>query len=440
MTSAYGFASNSNAQWAPLPVSVRSSPSADFSLELTAHRDQTWVGFGGCFNEAGWEALEHVPAATRDQVLDRLFAVEGDLRLNYCRVPIGASDYALEWYAHHDRPDDYAMDHFSISRDECYLLPYLREALRRRPDLRLFASPWSPPVWMKRPRAYNYGRLREEPAIQHAYALYLLRFVEAYRAAGVRVEALHVQNEPNSDQKFPSCVWTGAQMRDFVRDYLGPCFAAAGEGCEIWLGTLERCGQAGAPDGFDHWVNLVLADPAARRYVRGIGYQWAGKWLMARTRAAWPEFPIVQTENECGNGSNTWEYAGYVFDLCQHYLAHGAVAYVYWNMVLPSGGESTWGWKQNSLFRIDRVSGQVHTNPEFWVLKHYAHAVVPGARRISTRGRLSAQAVAFANPDGSRVVVLKNPFDHVLPVHVTEGDRHFAGELPPRAFATVILA
>ena len=108
-----------------------------------------------------------------------------------------------------------------------------------QPELRLIASPWSPPTWMKQPRVYNNGVLRWEPEILEAYALYLLRFVQAYQAEGLPVQQLHVQNEPNSDQKFPSCVWTGAKMRDFIRDFLGPRFREAGADCEIWAGTIE---------------------------------------------------------------------------------------------------------------------------------------------------------------------------------------------------------
>ncbi len=106
-------------------------------------------------------------------------------------------------------------------------------------NLRLFASPWSPPTWMRQPHVYNYGVLRWEPEILEAYALYLLRFVQAYQAEGLPVHQLHVQNEPDSNQKYPSCIWTGAKMRDFIREYLGPRFREAGVACEIWAGTID---------------------------------------------------------------------------------------------------------------------------------------------------------------------------------------------------------
>ena len=200
-------------------------------LFVTEREHQVIEGFGGCFNEMGWQSLQTLPEDCRTQVLHDLFDSTSGCGHSWCRVPIGASDYAFEWYSHNEHDGDVAMEHFSIARDHSSLIPYIRAAVSIQPNLRLFASPWSPPTWMKQPRAYNNGVLRWEPEILEAYALYLLRFVEAYRAEGLPVQQLHVQNEPNSDQKFPSCVWTGAKMRDFIRDYLGPRFRQAGVYC-----------------------------------------------------------------------------------------------------------------------------------------------------------------------------------------------------------------
>jgi glucosylceramidase len=290
-------------------------------------------GFGGCFNEMGWQALQTLSIDRRAQVLRDLFDPTTGCGYRLCRVPIGANDYALEWYSHNEHDGDIAMKHFSIARDQLSLIPYVRAAMAIQPDLHLFASPWSPPTWMKQPRAYNSGVLRWEPEILEAYALYLLKFVQAYHAEGLPVQQLHIQNEPNSDQKFPSCVWTGGKMRDFIRDYLGPCFREADVPCEIWAGTIER------PD-YDAWAHTILMDPLARAFIAGVGYQWAGQGAVQRTHQSWPELRLLQTESECGNGSNTWEYAHYVFTLLHHYLNNGVNGYVYWNMVLPPGGFS----------------------------------------------------------------------------------------------------
>jgi glucosylceramidase len=229
----------------------RSAPQAAApgdSLALTGAQDQTVLGFGGCFNELSWIALQRLSEDQRQEVLDLLFAPQADgLRLNFCRMPIGASDYGAKWYSHNETPGDYAMASFSIDGDRENLLPYMREAYRRNPGIKLFASPWSPPTWMKNPPVYNYGRLIWTEENLAAYALYFARFVEAYAQEGIHVDQIHPQNEPVADQKFPSCLWTGRQYAEFIGKYLGPLFAQRGLDTEIFLGTINAPDRAACP-------------------------------------------------------------------------------------------------------------------------------------------------------------------------------------------------
>ncbi|MDF3058358.1 MAG: glycosyl hydrolase [Rariglobus sp.] len=414
------------------------------ALQIAGPAGPPLMGFGGCFNELGARELFRLGEDGRREILNALFGEEG-CAFNFCRLPIGASDYALDWYSHAETPDDYAMAHFSIERDRRHLLPYIRAAQGIRPALRLFASPWSPPVWMKERARYNGSRLCSEPRVHAAYADYLLKFVRAYRDEGVEIEQLHVQNEPNSDQKFPSCLWTGASMRDFIRDHLGPRFEAARERCEIWAGTIERGMLLGwqpeslEGDSYHNWIHTLLSDSEVRRLVKGVGYQWNGKGALAQTRANWPDLPIIQTENECGDGRNTWSYAFYVFDLMWHYFNQGCRAYVYWNMVLPPGGESTWGWKQNTLITVDGASGAITYNPEFYVMKHLAHFVRPGARCVPLRGDQAALSLLFQNADGSRVLVIANPLASPLEADVALEGLMGRLEIAPRSISTVVL-
>jgi glucosylceramidase len=392
-----------------------------------------WRGWGGCFNELGWRALEALPDDARADVLDDLFGPGDGCRFSFCRLPVGASDYAESWYSLNETPGDLAMERFSIERDRACLIPYIRAAGRRRADMTLFASPWSPPTWMKRPPAHNYGTLIWEPDYLRAYALYFLKFVRAYRKEGIEIAQIHPQNEPNSDQKFPSCLWTGGRMREFIRDYLGPLFASEQEPCEIWIGTIER------PD-YNRWANLILSDPAARACVSGVGYQWAGKGAVHQTHRSWPDVPIIQTENECGDGRNTWQYARYVFSLIHHYVTNGAVAYVYWNMVLAEGGESTWGWRQNSMVTVDAAAGRAARRPEFYVMKHCSRFIEPGARRLGLGGPWAGNAVAFANPDGARAIVVLNPFEDERAMTLREGPHLLTVPLAALSLNTLYLA
>jgi glucosylceramidase len=402
------------------------------NLSLSGSTYQTWQGFGGCFNEIGWSAMTVLKQPERRKILESLFHPQSGCRFTLCRLPIGASDYALEWYSHNEHAGDYAMEKFSIDRDHHYLLPYIKAALAIRNDLRLFASPWSPPTWMKNPRAYNYGTLISEKRNLAAYALYFLKFVQAYASQGVNIEQVHVQNEPVADQKFPSCLWTGEQLRDFIRDHIGPLFAAKQPGTSVWLGTLNT-------DDYNKFPLTVLSDEKAQRFTAGVGLQWAGKGVAYRLGAAWPDVPMMQTENECGDGKNTWQYAQYIFDLMQHYITAGVVGYTYWNMVLPPEGKSTWGWRQNAMITVDPATRVVTYNPEFYVMQHFAHFVEPGAVRLGLNGSWMGNSVAFRNPDGRVIVVMNNPLATSQVVNLRIGETAISTELPADSFNTIVV-
>ncbi|UUZ84946.1 hypothetical protein LJK88_15855 [Paenibacillus sp. P26] len=435
-------ASTPEAAWKEM--SVPDAASDDANLTMTGEYFQTVEGFGGCFNELGFIALSHLTEEQREKVFHDLFHPEGEHRFSICRLPIGASDYALDWYSLNETDGDLAMERFSIERDRRYLIPYIKEALKLNPDLKLFASPWSPPTWMKFPKAYNYGTLRWEKDILEAYALYFVKFVEAYREEGITIHQIHVQNEVVADQKFPSCVWTGEQLREFIRDYLGPAFEKHGLDTEIWLGTIN------APEPWDEWLkkkatghdayaHTVLSDPEAYKYVKGVGYQWAGKYGIQRTVQSYPELRYMQTENECGDGENTWFYAMYVFNLYQHYFTNGVNAYIYWNMVLEPKGRSTWGWEQNSMITVDPAEGRVIRNPEYVVMKHFAHWVNPGSKRIGLKGPWTGNAATFERPTGEKVVVIANPFKETRVIRLSDGASVRAFELEPESFNTIVI-
>jgi glucosylceramidase len=286
-----------------------------------------------------------------------------------------------------------------------------------------------------------------EEEVLRAYALYFLKFVRAYHEEGIEVSRLHLQNEPFADQKFPSCLWSADQFIVFIRDYIGPLFESEKEAAEIWLGTLNGPGQMSfGPggirlDSYDDYVDRILLDGGARRHIRGVGYQWAGRADIQRTHESWPELGIMQTENECGDGGNGWDYAFYVFNLMRHYFANGACSYAYWNMVLEPGGLSTWGWPQNSMITIDPEKGDAILNPEYYVMKHYSRFVKGGARRRATTGRWSGSSTAFENPDGTLVLVTGNLQPSARTMAVAEGGKRVASLcLAPRSINTIVFA
>jgi glucosylceramidase len=393
----------------PAPHAAKNLSSAPDIMIQTKKPLQAIDGFGGCFNELGWNVLLALPEADRAKVMHELFADQG-CGFTLARLPIGASDYGREWYSLDDTPDDLALTHFSIDRDRGYLLKYVKAATDVRPDLGIWISAWSPPAWMKDNNKYNGGHLKADPAVRAAYAFYLAKSVQAYQGEGLHVYAIMVQNEPKSNSSYPTCVWDGPQMRDFVRDYMGPAFRDQKVSAELWLGTLNDAKVA-------DYAIPVLSDPAAAAFITGVAYQWEGKDAIAETHRRWPELKLMQSESECGKGANSFSDAEYTFSLIRKYLNAGASSYFYWNMVLQPGGKSKWGWVQNALITIDPATQAVTYHPEFFLMKHVAHFVRPGSHLATCTGAWGDK-LAFVGADGSAVLLVGNSRNEPLPVTI----------------------
>ncbi len=425
-----------------MPSEHEGIPVLNVDLEKT---QQTVTGFGACFNELGWDALNVLPDSTRQMILREFFTEEG-FNFTICRVPMGANDYARDWYSLNDTPGDFAMENFTIDRDRENLVAYIREAMEYNPDLQVWGSPWCPPAWMKtnnhyacRPDVVNdlpeagagqEGRTQfiMEPEYLSAYALYFRKFVEAYRAEGVNLYAVHVQNEPNSCQNFPSCVWTAEDQATFIGEYLGPQFEEAGLDAEIWYGTYER--------PWIEKVDTLLQDEKASPYIAGVGFQWAGKKAIPAVNEKYPEMDLMQTESECGDGSNDWAAAEYTWSLIKHYFENGVNSYLYWNMILDETGKSQWGWKQNSLISVNRESGEYQFNPEYYLFKHLTHVVKPGAVKLETPEGYE-QALFFKNPRGELCGVLINETFEMKAVQIEVDGKYMVVQLQPKSFVTV---
>jgi glucosylceramidase len=395
--------------------------------------DQPIVGWGGCFNELGWKALLTLDPEARASVLRALFDPGADgLELNLCRMPIGASDFALDGYSLDDTRDDYAMKYFSIDRDRQLLIPYIKAAMAYRPDLLLWASPWSPPGWMKDNGVYHGGKLRMEPRILQAYAEYFVRFVQAYQGEGIHLYAVHVQNEPVSDSIYPTCPWKDPKpLGDFIRDYLGPAFVKNKVPAQIWLGTMSEDRMS--------WFRTILDDPETARYIAGIGLQYNGRYISEALHLVYPQFPLIETETPCGAGQNSWQDAESTFNYYRQFLEGGVQAYTLWNLVLDETGLSSWHWRQNSTIVVDTKQKTVTYTPEFYLMKHFSHFVRPGAFRLKLAGSWK-NALGFENADGSIVLVVANigPKAKAETMAVQTGDEVVTFTVPAHSFSTII--
>ena len=439
--------SNENEQWAS--KDIRPIDKVDATLSLNGQEYQKMFGFGACFNELGWRAIGYASEKEREKLFHELFSSDDECaKFNVCRLPIGASDYAFNWYSMDEVPGDYELKHFSIDRDRQALIPYIKEALKFAPDIKLFASPWSPPTWMKYPPVYNWGKLIWTEENLKAYANYLVKFITTYGAEGIDIDQLHVQNEPVANQKFPSCMWTGEELKEFIRDYLGPAMRDAGVDTELWLGTINAPGcdfnrlifDKWATEDYDFFANTVLADPEALQYISGVSYQWGGKIAMQRTFESWyPRIRLMQSENECGFGDNTWEYARYVWTMLKHYIGNGAESYLYWNFVLEPLGINTWGDPQNAMVTVDPASGAVTYNPDFYVMKHFSSCVQRDSVRLGAKGTFAGDSLIFKNPDGSIALELYNPFAKIFSVEFEFENEQYSFDLEPKSVNSIIL-
>ena len=215
---------------------------------------------------------------------------------------------------------------------------------------------------------------------------------------------------------------------------------------EIWLGTINAPGcdynrlifDKWATEDYDYFANTVLEDDEARQYITGVSYQWGGKIAIQRTfESWWPELRLMQSENECGFGDNTWEYATYVWTMLKHYIGNGAESYMYWNLILAPWGVSTWGDPQNAMVTVQ--NGDYTFNPDFYVMKHFSNAVQRGAVRLGAAGHWAADALIFRNPDGSYAVEAFNPFREEKCLTVELEGEVTSFMLAPRSFNSMII-
>lgn len=419
--------------------------------------------WGGCFNERGWDKLMQLTEEERSHILDLLFKPDEPegLHLTMARMPIGSSDYAMDMYSLDETEDDYELNDFSIARDQEKLIPYIKAALERQPNLKIWASPWSPPWWMKQtdkgvPHTIdqkNGGFIEYTPQNMETYAQYFRKFIEAYDAEGIEIYMVSPQNEPTMNTPYSSCVWSGEQLRDFIRDYLGPKMQELG--VQIYLGTFT--------DSNDKLMDPTLNDVEARKYISGINFQW---WSYNRARALYRtgfNQGMMQSETMCGDGNNNWQYAENQFDLMWMYLSNGISAYNLWNMVLEWDGTNPGGnntapnpWHQNAPITVNETTKQYSINPQYYETKHFTDAVQPGARRIESGGTYDTpytlsensdkqedsvycaqlREIAFRNPDGTISLLVKNGSDDPKNVDINFNGRKVSAELPAHSIHT----
>jgi len=405
--------------------------------------EQVLDGFGVSFSELSARSLGLLSETDRSAILDELFTPGKGANFIINRCPIGANDFSFDWYSYDEIDGDFEMSCFSIDRDTLLLIPLIKSALERNPEMTLWSTPWCPPTWMKRNHHYamvparvndlpeeGRGHEGEDMFIQEddyfeAYSLYFQKYIEAYRNQGINISMVMPQNEPNSAQNFPSCCWTSAGLCRFLSHL---CPKMSDEGIDVYFGTCERPNPA--------LIDTVLTNPNVGKYIKGVGFQWAGRSALPVIRSKYKGLKLVQTEQECGDGRNDWKGAAHSWELLKHYLGNGVNIYDYWNLALTESEPSNWKWFQNSLVIVNQLERSYRFSIEYYLLKHFSHYVLPGAKVISVPQDIDA--LAFKNENGSIVVVAANLKNTANNLTIVIDGKATAVFLEPESFNSII--
>ena len=448
-------------------------------VDLVIDKNQqghVFKAWGTCFNELDWDALNRLQPNEQEEVMQRIFAPDGDLHFTRGRLSMNANDYSRGWYSCDTVPGDFQLKYFNIERDKTTIIPLIRRAQKYNPGMTFWVSPWSPPAWMKinndypvvssrfntmnpqkdyllfdalgeidedevklagqregkfprRVAANNY--MIQDPRYLQAYANMFCRFIELYQEENVPIDMAMYQNEAYSYTPYPGCAWTAEGTIHFNKHFFAPTIKKRLPGVKVYLGTFNT-------NRLDYVEKIVdeLKDD-----VEGLGLQWEGRENLDELRQHYPHLKLVSTESECGNGSMDWNAGQHTFFLLADYIGKGCDEYFIWNFILCDDGMSPWGWKQNALVQVDSRTNTHRYTAEYYAVKHFSHFVKPGSRVVAYNHKAENEGmpvIAFINPKGKTIVLAGNFTDKSRDLNVSVGKNMIHEVLPPHSFHTFV--
>ncbi len=423
----------------PLPQPDEAQPTVMLDASKTF---QVIEGFGGALTDAAAETFYKMPEKVRQEILNAYFDPITGIGYTLCRTHINSCDFSSASYAYDDVPGDTRLEHFSVEHDRKFRIPFIKEALAvSRNGFKLFASPWSPPAWMKTNNDMLHGgSLR--PEYRQAWADYFVRFIQAYKEAGILIWGVTVQNEPMAVQRWESCIYTAADERDFVRDFLGPSFARSrlsGVNIIIWDHNRGIMYQR---------AKTVYDDPAAAKYVWGLGFHWYVGDHFDNVRLvhdAYPGKKLLFTEGtpadfETGRLAE-WQWGEIYARSMIHDLNNWASGWVDWNVLLDErGGPNHVGNFCLAPLIGDTATGTLTYMNSYYYLGHFSKFIRPGARRIIASSNLDDfLTTAFLNPDGTIAAVVLNRTDRPREFRVWIDGKAAVTTSPARSIVTLVL-
>lgn len=397
-------------------------------------------GFGGAFTEAAAVTLRKMPADKQREILHSYFDPQAGHGYTLCRTHINSCDFSTGNYAYCDQEGDFELKSFTIDRDWGALLPMIQEALLiSNHGFKLFASPWSPPAWMKTTGKMNRGG-KLKPECRDVWARYYARYIREYESEGVKIWGLTIQNEPMADQTWDSCLYTPQEEGNFIRDHLGPVLHREGYGhVKIIINDHNR-------DKIFERAKLIFDDAEAAKYIWGTGFHWYGPDQFENVQSvheAWPDKKLLFTEGcqEGGPHLGSWltgeRYARSMIED----LNHWTTGWVDWNLILDEqGGPNHVGNFCSAPILANTKTGEVLYQSSYYYIGHFARFIRPGAKRIlSASAKEELKVTAFKNPDGTTVAVILNQSERDIPFILKWKNHGAELSAPRRSIQTVVL-
>jgi glucosylceramidase len=405
---------------------------------------QEYLGIGGAITDASSEVFSKLNDAQQNELLQSLFGKDG-IGYNIIRTSIHSSDFGLGSHTYIEEGDG-ELETFSIEKDKVKRIPFIKRAIDLiEDDLVFYASPWSPPAFMKtNNNMLKGGKLL--PEFRQAWANYYVKFIKAYEAEGIPVWGLTIQNEPMATQRWESCIYTAEEERDFLKDYLGPTLEKAG------LGDKNVVVWDHNRDLITNRANTIFEDPEASKYAWGIGFHWYETWTgglpkydnLKNINESFPSKNMLFTEG-CAEGFDSdklqfWPNAERYGNSMINDFNSGVVGWTDWNILLDERGGPN--HVQNFCFapiHADTKTGELTFTPTYYYIGHFSKFIKPGAFRVSTTtSRTTIESTSFKNKNGEIVTVVMNKTDTKIGYKLIVGESETVLEIAPRAMQTII--
>lgn len=406
---------------------------------------QTYFGMGAAMTDASAETFYKLPKEKQQELLKAYFDKTNGIGYTVARTNINSCDFSSDMYTY-VKDGDTSLQSFNIEHDKKYKLPFIKEAMQAAGgQLNLFASPWSPPAWMKDNNdMLQGGKLKTE--FYNSWALYYTRFIKEYEKEGVPVWGISVQNEPMAKQRWESCIYTAEEERDFLKNALGPTMQKEGlkdKKIIVWDHNRDLIYQR---------AQTYFNDPEAAKYIWGLGFHWYEDWSggtpmyenLRRVYESFPDKHIFFTEGcaESFNASryNAWSLGEeYGRSLINDYN-NGMVGFTDWNILLDETGGPN--HVQNFCFAPvhgDTKTGQLIYTNAYYYIGHFSKFIQPGAKRIAaTASRSQLLTTAFRNEDGKTVVVVMNQGNAATPYYLWINGKAAEINAMPHSIATLV--